>query len=59
MSQTPNGILSRGIGVTRDKSLIIALQGSERGSQSCFEAIEPALRHAIEILNDWKGECGK
>jgi len=59
LSQTPNGILSRGIAVTRGKSLIIALPGSERGSRSCFEAIEPALRHAIEILNDWKGECGK
>ena len=59
ISQTPNGILSRGIAVTRGKSLIIALPGSERGSRSCFEAVEPALRHAIEILNDWKGECGK
>ena len=59
MSQTPNGILSRGIAVTRGKSLIIALPGSENGSRSCFEAVEPALRHAIEIINDWKGECGK
>ena len=58
-SQTPNGILSRGIAVTRGKSLIISLPGSERGSRSCFEAVEPALRHAIEILNEWKGECGK
>jgi molybdenum cofactor synthesis domain-containing protein len=59
LSQTPNGILSRGIAVTRGNSLIIALPGSERGSSSCFEAVEPALRHAIEILNNWKGECGK
>ncbi|MCL1941332.1 MAG: bifunctional molybdenum cofactor biosynthesis protein MoaC/MoaB [Synergistaceae bacterium] len=59
LAQTPNGILSRGIAVTRGNSLIIALPGSERGSGSCFEAVEPALRHAIEILNDWKGECGK
>jgi len=59
MSQTPNGILSRGIAVTRGKSLIIALPGSESGSRCCFEAIEPALRHAIDILNDWEGECGK
>jgi molybdenum cofactor biosynthesis protein MoaC len=58
MLQTPNGILSRGIAVTREKSLIVALPGSERGSTSCFKAIEPALRHAIEILNGWKGECG-
>ena len=58
LSETPNGILSRGIAVTRGKSLIIALPGSERGSSSCFEAVEPALRHAIEILNNWKSECG-
>jgi molybdenum cofactor biosynthesis protein MoaC len=57
--QTPNGILSRGLAVTRGKSLIIALPGSERGAVSCFEAVEPALRHAIEILNNWEGECGK
>ncbi|MCL1876281.1 MAG: bifunctional molybdenum cofactor biosynthesis protein MoaC/MoaB [Synergistaceae bacterium] len=58
LSQTPNGILSRGIAVTRGKTLIIALPGSERGSSSCFEAVEPALRHAIEILNGWESECG-
>ena len=58
LSQTPNGILTRGIAVTRGNSLIIALPGSERGSRSCFEAVEPALRHAVEILNNWKNECG-
>ena len=59
LSQTPNGILSRGIAVTRGNSLIIALPGSERGSCSCFEAVESALRHAIETLNGREGECGK
>ena len=58
LSQTPNGILTRGIAVTRGNSLIIALPGSERGSCSCLKAVEPALRHAIETLNGWKGECG-
>lgn len=56
--QTPNGILSRGIAVTRGATLIISLPGSERGSRQCFEAIEPAICHAIEILNKWKAECG-
>jgi len=56
--QTPNGILTRGIAVTRGKSLIISLPGSERASRCCFEAAEPALRHAIEILNGIGGECG-
>jgi len=55
--QTPNGILARSIAVTRGKSLIIALPGSERGSRCCFEAAEPALRHAIEVLIGIGGEC--
>lgn len=58
ISQTPHGILSRGLAVTRRSTLIIALPGSERGSRQCFEWIEPALCHAVEILNKRKAECG-
>jgi molybdenum cofactor synthesis domain-containing protein len=59
MPQTSNAMLSRSIAVTRGKTLIIALPGSERGSTSCFEAIKPALNHAIEILNNQHSDCGK
>lgn len=50
-------ILSRSIAVTRGKSLVIAFPGSERGARQCFESISGVLRHAVEILNGWEGEC--
>lgn len=50
-------ILSRGIAVTRGKCLVIAFPGSERGARQCFESISGVLRHAVEILNGWEGEC--
>lgn len=50
-------ILSRGVAVTRGKSLVIAFPGSERGARQCFEAVAPVIRHAVEILNGWEGEC--
>jgi molybdenum cofactor synthesis domain-containing protein len=55
---TSRGFLSRGLAVTRGKTLIIAFPGSERGVRQCFEAIAPALRHGVEILNGWDSECG-
>jgi len=59
LKHTPNAALSRGIAVTRGKCLISALPGSERGARQCFEAIEPALIHAIEILNERGSDCGE
>lgn len=50
-------ILSRGLAVTRGNSLVIAFPGSERGARQCFEAIAPVIRHGVEILNGWEGEC--
>jgi molybdenum cofactor synthesis domain len=50
-------ILSRSIAATRGKCLMIAFPGSERGARQCFESIAGVLRHAVEILNGWEGEC--
>lgn len=58
MSSTPRAFLTRGLGVTRGDSLIVALPGSERGAMENFAAILPGLRHAIDILNGWESECG-
>jgi molybdenum cofactor biosynthesis protein MoaC len=57
---TLNAPLSRGLAVIRGRCLIIALPGSRRGAEQCFEAIRPALRHAIGTLNSWDedSECG-
>ena len=58
MYYTPRGYLGRGIAVTRGKTLIIAFPGSERAVRQCFEAIAPALRHGVEILNGRDTDCG-
>jgi molybdenum cofactor synthesis domain-containing protein len=50
-------ILSRSLAITRGKCLVIAFPGSERGARQCFESIAGVLRHAVEILNGWEGEC--
>jgi len=51
LKHTPNAPLSRGLAVTCGKCLVVALPGSERGARQCFAAIQPALRHAVDILN--------
>ena len=58
LKHTKNAPLSRGLAVTRGKCLIVALPGSERGARQCFEAIEPALCHAIDVLNGRGADCG-
>lgn len=55
---SPTAYLSRGFAATYRESLILALPGSERGAQECFTAVAPLLRHAVEILCGWSGECG-
>jgi molybdenum cofactor synthesis domain-containing protein len=55
---TPKAMLSRGNSVIRGGTLIISLPGSAKAALECFDAISPALRHGIEILRGWDGECG-
>jgi molybdenum cofactor biosynthesis protein MoaC len=59
LKHTPNAPLSRCLAVTRGRCLIVALPGSERGARQCFEAIRPALRHAVGVLNGWDTECAR
>ncbi|KAK3714396.1 hypothetical protein QZH41_020633, partial [Actinostola sp. cb2023] len=51
---TPLAILSRPVCGMRNKTLIINLPGSVKGSQvsECFQFILPVLPHALDILND-------
>lgn len=56
LKHTPNAPLSRGLAVTVGGCLIVALPGSKRGAEQCFEAILPSLRHAVDILNSWSHE---
>ncbi len=56
LRHTPNAPLSRGLAVTVGSCLVVALPGSKRGAEQCFEAILPSLRHAVDILNSWSHE---
>ncbi|HHW94255.1 MAG TPA: MogA/MoaB family molybdenum cofactor biosynthesis protein [Clostridiaceae bacterium] len=54
-SITPHGMLSRAVSVIYEKTLIINMPGSPKAVRECFDAISPALPHAIETL---RGESG-
>lgn len=55
---TERAILSRGKGVVRSETLIVAFPGSINGATQCFDAISPVLRHGVEIIRGWTKECG-
>jgi molybdenum cofactor synthesis domain-containing protein len=48
--------LSRAVAVTRGRTLIINLPGSERGARESLQAILDMLPHAVELL---RGEAGE
>jgi molybdenum cofactor synthesis domain-containing protein len=48
--------LSRSVAVTRGRTLIVNLPGSERGARESLEAILELLPHAIELLRGDAGE---
>lgn len=47
---TPRTFLSRGVAGTINRSLVINLPGSRRGSAECLDALLDILPHAIETL---------
>ena len=50
VSQTPHGLLGRGVAGTRGKALIVNLPGSLGGCRDGFRLLKPALPHALELL---------
>jgi molybdopterin adenylyltransferase len=50
MAKTPHGLLSRGVAGVRDRTLIVNLPGSTGGCRDGFAVLQPALRHAVELL---------
>ena len=47
---TPNAMLSRGVSVIRNKTLIINLPGSPKAVKECLDFILPPLSHGLGIL---------
>lgn len=54
---TPRGMLSRGVAVTRGKTLIVNLPGSPKAVKETLAYLLPALEHALDTLRQNSGEC--
>jgi molybdenum cofactor synthesis domain-containing protein len=48
--RTPHGLLGRGVAGIRGMTLIVNLPGSPGGCRDGFGVVQPALRHAVELL---------
>ncbi len=55
---TPKAMLSRGVSVIRNQTLIINLPGSPKAVKESLEFLLPALDHGLDILLGRDGECG-
>lgn len=54
---TPMAMLSRGVSVIRNRTLIVNLPGSPKAVKESLEIILPALSHGVDILKGNTGEC--
>jgi len=51
LEKTPTAVLSRGVAITRGKTLIVNLPGSPKGATESIEAVAHLLPHAVHVLN--------
>lgn len=59
MQVTKRAMLSRGVSVIRNKTLIINLPGSPKAVGESLDIILDQLEHGIKILTGADGECGR
>lgn len=55
LRETPHAMLSRPVAGMRGRTLIITFPGSPKACRENFEAVRPALRHGLELLNEEPG----
>jgi molybdenum cofactor synthesis domain-containing protein len=51
LEKTPTAVLSRGLAITRGKTLIVNLPGSPKGATESIESIAHLLPHAVHVLH--------
>ncbi len=56
---TPRAMLSRGVSVMRNRTLIINLPGSPKAVKECLEFLLPSLGHGLGIMTGAEGECAR
>ena len=56
---TDRAMLSRGVSVLRESTLIVNLPGSPKAAREGLECILPALGHGLEVLRGTAGDCAR
>lgn len=56
---TKRAMLSRGVSVLRNSTLIVNLPGSKKAVEEALELVLPTLEHGIRLAKGTDGECGR